>query len=232
VRSQQQQSSASALYPDQTATSSFSRLLSHFCPVLCPCVQRIALTGRTVLCTIHQPAARLFYLFDRLLLLEPGGRTIYFHSIGRRGEELVSYLEAASNFEVQLPSGMNPADFALGLRSDLSKGNAANWAYKWSHSRLNEKQVLPLLAKYVSAESFTEEQRKTATCAPVGVVFASWWQRYHVVQKRLFISYWSHTMTCASVFTYSIHRLSTGTHPSRLCRFLLLCWVFSGATAQ
>lgn len=150
-------------------------------------IKRIALTGRTVLCTIHQPAARLFFLFDRLLLLQPGGRTIYFHRIGSRGEDLVSYLEAASGFSEKLPLGMNPADFALGLRSD---GPLGDWADKWAHSKLNQSEVIPLIAKNANPASFNEAEKRAATTAADAADFVSWWQRYWIVQQRLILSYW------------------------------------------
>lgn len=35
-------------------------------------------TGRTVVCTIHQPSVDIFQAFDELLLLKPGGSTIFF----------------------------------------------------------------------------------------------------------------------------------------------------------
>jgi len=31
-------------------------------------IRKIASTGRTCICTIHQPSAELFFMFDRLLL--------------------------------------------------------------------------------------------------------------------------------------------------------------------
>ena len=34
-------------------------------------------TGRTAVCTIHQPSIQIWESFDELLLLAPGGRTIY-----------------------------------------------------------------------------------------------------------------------------------------------------------
>ena len=58
-------------------------------------VKRISLTGRAVLCTIHQPSAELFYMFDRLLLLKTGGKEVFFGDIGTDGQLLVQYFEEA-----------------------------------------------------------------------------------------------------------------------------------------
>lgn len=58
-------------------------------------VKRIALTGRAVLCTIHQPSAELFYMFDRLLLLKSGGKEVFFGDLGTDGQLLVHYIEQA-----------------------------------------------------------------------------------------------------------------------------------------
>lgn len=41
-------------------------------------VREIANSGVPVICTIHQPSAALFELFDRLLLMAKGGYVIYF----------------------------------------------------------------------------------------------------------------------------------------------------------
>lgn len=41
-------------------------------------IKRLAASGQAVLCTIHQPSAILFGQFDRLLLIAPGGKTVYF----------------------------------------------------------------------------------------------------------------------------------------------------------
>ncbi|KAG6957583.1 hypothetical protein JG687_00009898 [Phytophthora cactorum] len=45
-------------------------------------VRKVADSGRTVLCTIHQPSTDAFRLFDSLLLLKREGETVYFGDLG------------------------------------------------------------------------------------------------------------------------------------------------------
>lgn len=45
---------------------------------ICSLIKKLTQNGQAVLCTIHQPSAMLFDQFDRLLLLAPGGKTVYF----------------------------------------------------------------------------------------------------------------------------------------------------------
>lgn len=45
---------------------------------ICDLIEELTRSGQAVLCTIHQPSAMLFQRFDRLLLLAPGGKTVYF----------------------------------------------------------------------------------------------------------------------------------------------------------
>ncbi|KAG2508213.1 hypothetical protein JM16_008885, partial [Phytophthora kernoviae] len=54
-------------------------------------VQSIARTGRTVLCTIHQPSISIFELFDGLLLLQRGGYTAYFGDLGVDSVTMLEY---------------------------------------------------------------------------------------------------------------------------------------------
>ncbi|KAH9911829.1 YDR011Wp-like protein, partial [Epithele typhae] len=59
-------------------------------------LRELADAGQAIVCTIHQPSAELFQVFDRLLLLKKGGQTVYFGDIGRRSSTLIEYLSATA----------------------------------------------------------------------------------------------------------------------------------------
>lgn len=40
---------------------------------VCRVMKRLALYGRSIVCTVHQPSAEIFFNFDDLVLLAPGG---------------------------------------------------------------------------------------------------------------------------------------------------------------
>ena len=70
----------------------------------------VANTGVPVICTIHQPSAELFYLFDWLLLLRPGGQTIYFGPLGEKGRTVIDFFERHG---LHCDEDKNPADFVI-----------------------------------------------------------------------------------------------------------------------
>ncbi|KAI9988493.1 hypothetical protein PInf_021920 [Phytophthora infestans] len=56
-------------------------------------VRKVADSGRTIICTIHQPSAEVFFLFDRLLLLQRGGQTAFYGDLGDNCRNLIDYFE-------------------------------------------------------------------------------------------------------------------------------------------
>jgi len=52
-------------------------------------------TGRTVVCTIHQPSIDIFEAFDELFLMKRGGEEIYVGPLGRNSCHLIDYFEVS-----------------------------------------------------------------------------------------------------------------------------------------
>ncbi|KAJ0020425.1 hypothetical protein Pint_32556 [Pistacia integerrima] len=69
-------------------------------------------TGRTVVCTIHQPSIDIFEAFDELLLMKRGGRVIYGGKLGVHSKIMIDYFQGI-NGVAPIPSGYNPATWML-----------------------------------------------------------------------------------------------------------------------
>ncbi|WOK97977.1 hypothetical protein Cni_G06685 [Canna indica] len=69
-------------------------------------------TGRTVVCTIHQPSIDIFEAFDELFLLKRGGEEIYVGPLGHNSCHLIEYFEGIEGVR-KIKDGYNPATWML-----------------------------------------------------------------------------------------------------------------------
>jgi ABC-type multidrug transport system ATPase subunit len=60
-------------------------------------------SGRTVICTIHQPNSDIFHMFDQLMLLAKG-RVVFYG----KGKDAIQYF---SDLGYDCPMNSNPSDF-------------------------------------------------------------------------------------------------------------------------
>ncbi|KAM6595315.1 hypothetical protein CsatA_005839 [Cannabis sativa] len=77
-------------------------------------------TGRTVVCTIHQPSIDIFEAFDELFLMKRGGQVIYAGELGRHSHKLVEYFEAIPGVS-KIKDGYNPATWMLDVTSTTAE---------------------------------------------------------------------------------------------------------------
>ncbi|KAL1551439.1 transcription factor [Salvia divinorum] len=77
-------------------------------------------TGRTVVCTIHQPSIDIFEAFDELFLMKRGGQEIYVGPVGRQSSQLIQYFEAIPGV-TKIRAGYNPAAWMLEVSSSAQE---------------------------------------------------------------------------------------------------------------
>ncbi|KAI1651187.1 ABC-2 type transporter-domain-containing protein [Daldinia loculata] len=169
-------------------------------------LRKLAAAGQAILCTIHQPNAALFENFDRLLLLQRGGRCVYFGDIGKDACILRDYL--ARHGAVAGPSD-NVAEFmleAIGAGSAPRVGNR-DWSEIWNDS--------PELANVKDTISQFKESRKEAaaqTDLSLQREYASpLAHQLSVVIKRTNLSFWrSPNYLFTRIFNHIVISVLTG----------------------
>lgn len=148
-------------------------------------LRKLAGAGQAILCTIHQPNASLFENFDRLLLLQKGGETVYHGDIGQDASVLIEYFHRNG---ADCPPDANPAEWmldAIGAGQAPRMGDR-DWGEIWRDSdelaavkaeiiRIKEER-----AREVSSKP-TVEQKEYAT--PL-------WHQIKTVNARTNKSFW------------------------------------------
>ncbi|KZP27013.1 pleiotropic drug resistance ABC transporter [Athelia psychrophila] len=97
-------------------------------------LRSLADNGQAILCTIHQPSAELFQVFDRLLLLRRGGQTVYFGDLGENSSTLIRYFEENKARPCQPEE--NPAEYMLDvIGAGATATSAQDWHDVWVRSK-------------------------------------------------------------------------------------------------
>ncbi|KAH9312922.1 hypothetical protein KI387_027957 [Taxus chinensis] len=77
-------------------------------------------TGRTVVCTIHQPSTDIFESFDELLLMKRGGKIIYAGPLGQKSHKMIEYFESVPGVP-KIKDRYNPATWMLEVSTAASE---------------------------------------------------------------------------------------------------------------
>ncbi|MBA0707366.1 hypothetical protein Golax_019415, partial [Gossypium laxum] len=112
-------------------------------------------TGRTVVCTIHQPSIDIFEAFDELLLLKIGGQVIYSGPLGKNSSKIIEYFESIPGTP-KIKDKYNPATWMLEVSSlaaevrlgiDFAKNYKSSSLYQRKKALVMELNTPPLGAK-------------------------------------------------------------------------------------
>ncbi|XP_028768400.1 pleiotropic drug resistance protein 2-like [Neltuma alba] len=96
-------------------------------------------TGRTVVCTIHQPSIDIFEAFDELLLMKRGGQIIYGGPLGQHSQNLIEYFEAIPGVP-KIRDGHNPATWMLEISTPAAESQLdVDFAELYTKSELYHK---------------------------------------------------------------------------------------------
>ncbi|KAK4705806.1 hypothetical protein P7C70_g397, partial [Phenoliferia sp. Uapishka_3] len=94
-------------------------------------LQKIAKSGLAVLCTIHQPSGDLFEMFDSVVLLAPGGKTVYSGATGHNAHILTDYF---ASYGVETPPTANPPEHVISTVAPIG-GTTVDWPGRWKESQ-------------------------------------------------------------------------------------------------
>ncbi|KAK1941901.1 ABC transporter G family member 31 [Phytophthora citrophthora] len=150
-------------------------------------VRKVADTGRTIVCTIHQPSTEVFSVFDSLLLLKRGGEMVFFGDLGEKAVNLIDYFEAIDGV-AKLEDSYNPATWMLEV---IGAGVSTNTIEKLDFvSLFKSSEYFRRLHEFLNQEGVT---RPSSSIQPLQFTkkrAASSSTQAKFILKRFFDLYW------------------------------------------
>ena len=148
-------------------------------------LRKLAAAGQCILCTIHQPNSALFENFDRLLLLQRGGQTVYFGDIGKDAVTLLDYFRRNG---ANCPSDANPAEWMLDA---IGAGQAPrigprDWGDIWQSSpelQATKETITRMKVERSEAVGSTPQTEQKEYATPL-------WHQIKIVNRRTHLSFW------------------------------------------
>nr|XP_017241649.1 PREDICTED: pleiotropic drug resistance protein 3-like [Daucus carota subsp. sativus] len=127
-------SNPSIVFMDEPTTGLDARAAAIVMRVM----KNVADTGRTIVCTIHQPSVDIFEAFDELILLKSGGRVIYSGPLGPNSSRITDYFESISGVP-KIRNNYNPATWMLEVTSLSAEAELGlDFAQIYESSSLNK----------------------------------------------------------------------------------------------
>ncbi|KAK9829075.1 hypothetical protein WJX72_003763 [[Myrmecia] bisecta] len=145
-------------------------------------VRNIVNTGRSIVCTIHQPSIDIFEAFDELLLLKRGGQTIYAGPLGHLSADLVAFFSAVPGVPA-IRTGLNPATWMLEVTTPgMEERLGVDFAKVYEESALFKRTEALIARESVPPEGseplFFETQYARTPRDQFLILFRKFWTTY------------------------------------------------------
>ncbi|XP_039950237.1 ATP-binding cassette sub-family G member 1 [Bactrocera tryoni] len=152
-------------------------------------------TGRTVICSVHTPSAKVFDMFDKVYILAKG-QCIYQGS----GANIVPYMK---HIGLTCPRTYNPADFIIEVACQeygthyhepmveaVENGKVYRWTPHREHRQIkadatNKSDTTSGASSFDELEQFEEEINPKLLKQK-----ASWWMQYKLLLARMMVQMW------------------------------------------
>ncbi|GLJ30773.1 hypothetical protein SUGI_0610320 [Cryptomeria japonica] len=153
-------------------------------------------TGRTVVCTIHQPSIDIFESFDELLLMKRGGQMIYAGPLGQHSHKLIEYFESVEGVP-RITEGYNPATWVLevsaisveqSLGIDFADIYTKSSLYEWNQQLIKELSTPAPGSKDLNFPTQYAQSFPVQCMACLWKQYWSYWRNPHYVVVRFFFS--------------------------------------------
>ncbi|OQV07638.1 hypothetical protein CLAIMM_12042 [Cladophialophora immunda] len=148
-------------------------------------LRKLSAAGQAILCTIHQPNSALFENFDRLLLLQKGGETVYFGDIGKDAHVLLGYFH---KYGADCPPDANPAEWMLDA---IGAGIAPRIGEKdWGDIWRESDELATVKAEIVDMKAQRQRQVANEPKLDEREYASPLWHQIKVVSKRTHLAFW------------------------------------------
>ncbi|KAK6265196.1 hypothetical protein QUC31_016033 [Theobroma cacao] len=140
-------------------------------------------TGRTVVCTIHQPSIDIFEEFDELILMKTGGRIIYSGPLGHNSSKVIEYFQNIPGVP-KIIDNYNPATWMLEVTSKSAEaGMGIDFAQIYEGSTLYKENKE--LVKQLSSSTPGSKDLHFPTRFP-----QNGWEQFKACLWKQCLSYW------------------------------------------
>ncbi|KAL6964593.1 drug-responsive transcription factor pdr3 [Sarracenia purpurea var. burkii] len=146
-------------------------------------VKNVADTGRTIVCTIHQPSIDIFEAFDELVVLKAGGWIVYSGPLGQHSSSVIKYFEGISGVP-KIRNNYNPATWMLEVTSTSTEAElGVDFAQIYKNSVLYQNNKA--LVNTLSTPPSGSKELYFATQFP-----QNGWGQFKSCLWKQYLSYW------------------------------------------